>query len=119
MLPHRTAITPLAPSEAQETILDFARRVQKLESAQAKRAEFLAVLLKLDRALRDNVWLIGEPKVESLFPLFSGENISGIALENIALDGGTYSYNAPAPWNLGLAGTCWHNTVTVDGRAQM
>ena len=30
---------------------------------------------------------MGEPKVESLFPLFSGENISRIAIENIALDG--------------------------------
>src|SRR5690242_19632646 len=30
---------------------------------------------KLDRALRKNVWLKGEPKVETLFPLFSGENI--------------------------------------------
>ena len=42
---------------------------------------------KLDRALRKNVWLMGEPKVETLFPLFSGENISGVAIENIALDG--------------------------------
>jgi hypothetical protein len=42
---------------------------------------------KLDRALRDNVWLIGEPKVESLFALFSGENIADITIENIALDG--------------------------------
>jgi Right handed beta helix region len=42
---------------------------------------------KLDHALRKNVWLIGEPKVETLFPLFSGENISGVTIENIALDG--------------------------------
>ena len=42
---------------------------------------------KLDHALRKNVWLAGEPKVESLFPLFSGENISGVTIENIALDG--------------------------------
>jgi hypothetical protein len=42
---------------------------------------------KLDRALRQNVWLMGEPKVETLFPLFSGENISGVAFEDIALDG--------------------------------
>jgi hypothetical protein len=42
---------------------------------------------KLDRALRKNVWLMGEPKVETLFPLFSGENVSGIVFENIALDG--------------------------------
>ena len=42
---------------------------------------------KLDRALRKNVWLMGEPKVETLFPLFSGENISDVTIENIALDG--------------------------------
>jgi hypothetical protein len=42
---------------------------------------------KLDHALRENVFLQGEPKVESLFPLFSGENISDITFENITLDG--------------------------------
>jgi hypothetical protein len=42
---------------------------------------------KLDRALRENVFLQGEPKVESLFPLFSGENIADVSIENIALDG--------------------------------
>jgi hypothetical protein len=42
---------------------------------------------KLDSGLRKNVWLMGEPKVESLFPLFSGENIADITIENIALDG--------------------------------
>jgi len=42
---------------------------------------------KLDRALRENVFLQGEPKVESLFPLFSGENIADVTFENIALDG--------------------------------
>lgn len=42
---------------------------------------------KLDRALRKNVWLMGEPKVESLFPLFSGENLSGVVIENLAFDG--------------------------------
>jgi Right handed beta helix region len=42
---------------------------------------------KLDSGLRRNVWLMGEPKVESLFPLFSGENIAGVTIENIALDG--------------------------------
>lgn len=39
--------------------------------------------------------------------------------QNIALDAGTYSYNAPVPWDRGLAGTHCHNTVTVDGRDQM
>ena len=42
---------------------------------------------KLDSGLRKNVWLMGEPKVESLFPLFSGENIADVTIENIALDG--------------------------------
>lgn len=42
---------------------------------------------KLDRALRDNIWLMGEPKVSSLFPLFSGENIADVVIENIAIDG--------------------------------
>ena len=42
---------------------------------------------KLDRALRENVFLQGEPKVESLFPLFSGENIADVTFENITLDG--------------------------------
>ena len=39
--------------------------------------------------------------------------------QNIAADAGTYSYNAPAPWNNSLAGTDCHNTVTVDGSDQM
>ena len=42
---------------------------------------------KLDRALRKNVWLMAQPTVETLFPLFSGENISDITFEDIALDG--------------------------------
>ena len=42
---------------------------------------------KLDVALRKNVWLMGEPTVETLFPLFSGENIADVTFENIALDG--------------------------------
>jgi hypothetical protein len=42
---------------------------------------------KLDTGLRKNVWIMGEPKVETLFPLFSGENIADVTIENIALDG--------------------------------
>ena len=42
---------------------------------------------KLDRALRKNVWLMAEPKVETLFPLFSGENVTDVAFENISIDG--------------------------------
>ena len=39
--------------------------------------------------------------------------------QNVALDAGTYSYNAPAPWDNVLAGSAFHNTVTVDGLDQM
>jgi hypothetical protein len=38
---------------------------------------------------------------------------------NLARDAGTYLYNGPAPWNNTLAGTAFHNTVTVDYRDQM
>ncbi len=39
--------------------------------------------------------------------------------QNVALDGGTYSYNAAPPWDSPLARTGSHNTVTVDRRDQM
>jgi hypothetical protein len=42
---------------------------------------------KLDRALRENLWLQGEPTAASLFPLFSGENIADVVLEDLTLDG--------------------------------
>ena len=38
---------------------------------------------------------------------------------NILLDAGTYSYNAPPPWENSLAGTIVHNTATIDGMDQM
>ena len=38
---------------------------------------------------------------------------------NIALDAGTYSYNAPEPWDNVFAQTAYHNTVTVDDLDQM
>ena len=38
---------------------------------------------------------------------------------NIAIDPGTYSYNAPPPWNNPFAHTAYHNTVTVDDKDQM
>jgi hypothetical protein len=38
---------------------------------------------------------------------------------NIAVDPGTYSYNAPAPWSNPFAHTRYHNTVIVDGLDQM
>ena len=42
---------------------------------------------KLDRALRENYWLMGDSTCASLFPILSGENVSDIAIENLALDG--------------------------------
>lgn len=39
--------------------------------------------------------------------------------QNIAVDAGTYSYNAPPPWDNALAHTVYHNTVTVDDQDQM
>jgi len=42
---------------------------------------------KLDRALRENLWLRGEPTAATLFPVISGENIAGVVIEDLALDG--------------------------------
>lgn len=42
---------------------------------------------KLDRALRQNFWLLGEATAATLFPMLSGENISGVAIESVVLDG--------------------------------
>ena len=38
---------------------------------------------------------------------------------NIALDPGTFQYNAPPPWDNALASTAVHNTLVVDGKDQM
>jgi hypothetical protein len=38
---------------------------------------------------------------------------------NLALDPGTYQYNAPPPWENALNVTRVHNTVMVDGQDQM
>jgi hypothetical protein len=43
---------------------------------------------KLDRALRENLWLEkGEPIASTLFPLFSLEEVSDVVIENLAIDG--------------------------------
>src|SRR5262245_28770908 len=42
---------------------------------------------KLDRPLRQNFWLMGESTCAALFPVLSGEFITDIAIENLALDG--------------------------------
>ncbi len=39
--------------------------------------------------------------------------------QNIALDAGTFQYNAAQPWENGLAHTRNHNTIEVDGQNQM
>ena len=58
-------------------------------------------------------------KLETLKePQCFGNWLLGIA-RNVALDAGTYSYNAPQPWANPLAQTAYHNTVTVDDLDQM
>jgi hypothetical protein len=42
---------------------------------------------KLDRPLKENLWLMGESTASTLFPLFSGEYITDVVIEKIALDG--------------------------------
>lgn len=42
---------------------------------------------KLDRALRQNFWEMGDSTCASLFPIFSGENIADVVIQNITLDG--------------------------------
>lgn len=42
---------------------------------------------KLDKALRENYWLVGESTAATLFPIFSGELIKNVVIENITLDG--------------------------------
>ncbi|MBX7258057.1 MAG: right-handed parallel beta-helix repeat-containing protein [Candidatus Hydrogenedentes bacterium] len=42
---------------------------------------------KLDKGLRDNLWTDSKPTVQTLFPLLTAEYASGIAIEDIALDG--------------------------------
>lgn len=38
---------------------------------------------------------------------------------NLAMDAGTFQYNAPPPWENALAGTKVHNTLTINGKDQM
>jgi Right handed beta helix region len=42
---------------------------------------------KLDRALRENYWKMGNSTATAVFPLVTGEYISDIAVENLTLDG--------------------------------
>nr|UXE41708.1 hypothetical protein Hi04_10k_c5966_00041 [uncultured bacterium] len=38
---------------------------------------------------------------------------------NLAIDSGTYHYNAPPPWDTTFSGTAAHNTIAVDDQDQM
>lgn len=42
---------------------------------------------KLDRGLRENLWLAGKPTCSSLFPLLTSERTSRIVVEDVVLDG--------------------------------
>jgi hypothetical protein len=42
---------------------------------------------KLDRGLRENLWLTGKPTCASLFPLLTSELTADVWIENLALDG--------------------------------
>jgi len=42
---------------------------------------------KLDRALRENVWKLGDATISTLFPILSGDNVSDVVIENLTLDG--------------------------------
>ena len=42
---------------------------------------------RLDKGLRENLWAAGKPTASTLFPLLSGEFVTNIAIEGIALDG--------------------------------
>ena len=42
---------------------------------------------KLDRALRENFWTIGESTCSTLFPLVTGEEIDNLVIERLTLDG--------------------------------
>ncbi len=42
---------------------------------------------RLDKALRENLWLMGTANASTLFPILSGENISGVWIEGLCLDG--------------------------------
>ena len=61
---------------------------------------------KLDRALRDNIWLDAkkEATAETLFPILSGENVEDIVIENLTLDGDR-EHNALLDGN--YAGCVW------------
>src|SRR5262245_35044896 len=42
---------------------------------------------RLDKGLRENLWAAGQPTVATLFPILSGEFITDVTIEDLALDG--------------------------------
>jgi hypothetical protein len=42
---------------------------------------------KLDRALRENLWLRSEATAATLFPILSGEHLADVVIEDVTLDG--------------------------------
>jgi nitrous oxidase accessory protein NosD len=42
---------------------------------------------KLDKGLRENLWAMGNPTAATLFPILSGEFVTNVAIEGLALDG--------------------------------
>jgi hypothetical protein len=42
---------------------------------------------KLDKALRENLWLMSDATASSLFPLITAENAADLVIENLVLDG--------------------------------
>lgn len=42
---------------------------------------------KLDKGLRENLWVSGKPKCSSLFPILTSEFTSDVVIENIVVDG--------------------------------
>lgn len=42
---------------------------------------------KLDRPLRENFWLMGESTVSTLYPLVTGDYLTDLAIEDLAIDG--------------------------------
>jgi hypothetical protein len=42
---------------------------------------------KLDKGLRENLWAMGSPTAATLFPILSGEFVTNVVIEGLALDG--------------------------------
>lgn len=42
---------------------------------------------KLDKGLRENLWAMGSPTAATLFPLLSGEFVTNVVIQGLALDG--------------------------------